>query len=339
MTSDIATFFKGFAMGAANVIPGVSGGTVAFITGIYERLINALKSCDVTAIKLLLKFKLREFATHVDLRFLAALGIGAVVSILTLAKLLEHLFEHHPTLVWAFFFGLILGSIYFVGKMVKNWDTGPTIMLLIGTAIAVVIALLTPATESRNFVYLILCGVVAICSMIIPGLSGSFVLLLMGNYMLVLGSISDLFSGLKSFEFGGPFAEALKIIIPIGIGAAIGLIAFSHLLAWVFKNHHDRAVALLTGFVLGSLLIIWPWKLEQYLLDENGSIVLRDGEPVPVGYSWFLPDLTVGATWGAIGLIVLGLLAVWWMEKAGAGTEGLAENGDQDSTPDVAEEH
>jgi putative membrane protein len=208
-------------------------------------------------------------------------------------------------MVYAFFFGLILASVYFVGKRVKRWGAIPVIALLAGTAVAVTVALLTPATENDSFVYLMLCGVVAMASMIVPGLSGSFVLLLMGNYSLIMiDSVNKLTSGDMS---------AMKILIPVGIGAVVGLIALSHLLAWIFKNYHDTAVALLTGFVAGSLLVIWPWKNEQTVTFEKGG----ETKTETIGYEWFLPDMSPG-TWLAIGLIVAGILAVWVMEIFGA---------------------
>jgi len=307
-------FLKGAAMGAANVIPGVSGGTVAFITGIYERLINAIKRCDVTAIKLLLGGKIREFIRHTDFLFLAALGAGVVASIISLAKLLEFLFEHHAVHVWAFFFGLILASILFVGAKVKRWKPGTIIALVIGTGVAVAIALLEPASQNESLPYLLLCGVIAMASMIIPGLSGSFVLLLLGNYQLIMiDSVSKLSSGKL---------EALRILIPVGIGAVLGLIVLSHLLSWIFRRFHDIAVSLLTGFVAGSLLIIWPWKTA---IEET----LGSGESTKtktIGYEWYLPDLT-GETFLAVGVIVVGFALVWLMERV----SGVPKPGDDDT--------
>jgi putative membrane protein len=302
----IPTFLKGAAMGAANVIPGVSGGTIAFITGIYERLVNSLKSFDVTAIGYLRKFEFRKFVAHVDFWFLASLLLGALVSIVSLSKGLKTAFENYPTLVWAFFFGLILASIFFVGKMVTKWSAGAVVIFVLGGGIASAFAFLTPAAENPSTGFLVLCGVVAICSMIIPGLSGSFVLLIMGNYMLVLGSLSELPSG-----------DALRVLIPFGIGCAVGLLAFAHLLSWVFKNYHDLAVALLTGFVVGSLAIIWPWKTAKLMRDDAGELMLRKGKEITAGYEYFMPDFSNSTTHIAIGLIVLGAVAVWVIEKSG----------------------
>lgn len=296
------TFLKGAAMGAANVIPGVSGGTVAFITGIYERLINGIKAFGPHSLKLLLTGRFAEFAKATDFAFLAALGAGVVISILSLAKLLEFLFEKHAVHVWAFFFGLILASILFVGAKVGRWGLGPLIGFLIGAAVAVSIALLKPASENDAPLYLMLCGVIAMASMIMPGLSGSFVLLLLGNYQLIM---IDSVSKLTDLDL-----SVLRILVPVGIGAVIGLISLSHLLSWVFRRFHDLAVALLTGFVAGSLLIIWPWKTALTEAFGSGDAI----KTKVIGYSWHFPEFNT-ETFLAVGFIIAGFALVWVMEK------------------------
>lgn len=290
-------------MGAANVIPGVSGGTIALITGIYERLINSIKSFDLASIKLLLSGKVKEFWQHIDGGFLASIFIGIGVSIVSLAKLLEYLLETHETYTMAFFFGLILLSIYFVGKTVTKWTPASIFMLILGTAIAVSIALLAPAGEDSSFIYVFICGIVVICSMILPGLSGSFVLIIMGNYALILRSIGEVNT---------------DILLPLALGCGFGLIAFSHLLSWIFKNYHNETIALMTGFILGSMAIIWPWKntLTETIVREG-----KDPKEVVTGYEWFLPSIELTSTWIAVGLILLGMLAIWLVEKSAVGPE------------------
>ena len=293
MKEYLVLFFKGVGMGIANIIPGVSGGTIALITGIFERLIFALKSFDLTAVKLFFTGKWKAFAERTDLFFLVAVFAGAVVAIVLLAKVFGFLFEHYPVYIWSFFFGLILASVYFVGKTVERWRFSVYLFFLIGTAIALVFTFLTPATQNDNFWYLILCGVVAICSMILPGLSGSFVLILMGNYQLVaIDAINN---------------RDLVVLFPVFIGAVVGLVSFSHLLSWVFKNFRDQTIAALTGFILGSLGIIWPWKdpIEQTF-----------GEKVKVvGYDYFLPHLSA-ELFIALIIMVVGVAAIWWMESS-----------------------
>jgi len=302
MRKYVVLFVKGAAMGAANVIPGVSGGTIAFITGVFEPLIGSLKSIDAEAVRLLLRFRLRELAAHVNLPFLVALGAGAVTSILSLARVMEWLFAKHPVLTWAFFFGLILSSVVFVGKAIRRWTAPVVVLFVLGTAVAVAIALLRPASENDNIAYVFLCGVVAICSMIIPGLSGSFVLLLMGDYMLVMESVARM---------------NFTILVPLLLGCGIGLLAFSRLLDWVFRTHHDAAVALVTGFILGSLLIIWPWKETIPLLDDAGMPVVRKGETVIQGYHWILPGSFNGEVAAAVGVMLAGAILVVILERLG----------------------
>ena len=299
---------KGMGMGAANVIPGVSGGTIALITGIFEELIDSIKSFNLKAFQLLFKGKFREFAEHTNLAFLAAVFAGIAVSILSLAKLLEFLFEKYPVFVWAFFFGLILASIYFVGKSIEKWRFSVVAFLIGGTAIAVMVSLVNSATENQNFLYLILCGVIAVCSMILPGLSGSFVLILMGNYELVMiNAVSNL---------------RFEILFPVVVGAAVGLILFSHFLSWVFKSYRDQTIALLTGFILGSLAVLWPWQSPQYKMDELGNFVTKvNGDKIIVKYNNFIPDSFNSEVIWAIVIALIGIIVIWAIEKYASAKE------------------
>ena len=299
MKEEVATFLKGFAMGAANVVPGVSGGTIALITGIYERLIDALKSFDSEALKLGLGFKIGALWKKIDGLFLTTLILGVGVSIVTLAQVLEYEFENHPKLIWSVFFGLIAASIPLVAKAIKRWSPDVIAVFFIGAAIAVSMAFLTPASESKDFVYLIFCGVAAMCSMIIPGLSGSFVLLLMGNYRLVLSSVNALTSG--------DFSVILSVLLPVGLGAVVGLLVLSRFLSWLFSQHQDRAIGTITGFVAGSLVIIWPWKDKVLETIDN-----KEGaEDKIVGYeNWHFPDLATGEAWFQLGSVGLGIMLI-----------------------------
>ncbi|HRY99621.1 MAG TPA: DUF368 domain-containing protein, partial [Bacteroidales bacterium] len=285
---------KGVAMGVANVIPGVSGGTIALITNIFERLIHALKAFNLEALKLLFAGRFRDLARHTDLYFLIAVFTGIFIAILSIARLFDYLFQHYPVYIWAFFFGLILASVYFVGKTIARWTPGVVVALLLGTAFAIVLTFLNPATENDSFTYLLICGVVAICSMILPGLSGSFVLLLMGNYQLVMiDAVNNL---------------SLNILIPVGLGAVGGLLAFSHILSWIFKHYRDITIATLTGFILGSLSIIWPWSEPEYLTDAAGQLILKKGEKIVTGYSNYLPDNLNAEVLVAMAIAIAGIL-------------------------------
>jgi len=300
MKQDLSVFLKGIAMGAANVIPGVSGGTIALITGIYERLINAIKACDITAMKLLFARDFAKLWQHIDGRFLCAIALGVIVSIVTLAKLFEYLLTAHERFTMAFFFGLITLSLYYVAKRISSWRPSVIASLLIGSTIAIGIALLAPASENSSFFYVFLCGVVAISSMILPGLSGSFVLIIMGNYALVLGAISSL---------------SMNILLPLALGCAAGLILFSHIIAWIFKHFENQTLSLMTGFVLGSLVVIWPWKNAVMQTVQRAN---KPPKEVVASYQWYLPELTSANTWVCIALMLAGAITIYLMERFGA---------------------
>jgi len=308
MKEYIALFLKGIGIGAANVIPGVSGGTIALITGIFEKLIHSIKSFDIKAIKLLFAGKFREFSKHVNLNFLITVFLGVIFSILTLARILSYLFEHYPVYIWAYFFGLILASVYFVGKTIDKVNIPVAVTFIAGTGIAIFISILNPATENRAFYYLFICGIVAVCSMILPGLSGSFVLILMGNYKLVF------IYAVNNFD--------LKILVPVVLGAGFGLLAFSHLLSWIFQKFKNETIALLTGFILGSLSILWPWKKEVFLTDEAGNLLLKkNGDMIIQGYEKYFPESFNQEVAIAIFLLIIGIFSIWLIEKFAQGKE------------------
>lgn len=297
MIDYLLNLLKGALMGAANVIPGVSGGTMALLTGIFEKLINTIKAFDIKAIQLALRFKFKDLFEHIDLTFLSAIGIGVAASILTFARLLEYLFEHHALYVWAFFFGLILASVYFVGKKIVRHTASVIVLFLLGAAIAGTMALMEPAEENASIPYLLVCGAIAMCSMILPGLSGSYVLLLMGNYQLVMiKAVSNL---------------DLAVLAPVGVGAVIGLAAFARLLSWIFKKFHDQTIALLTGFIFGSLSILWPWKDAIIQTFQKGDEIKEK----VVGYTYALPELNL-ETAIAVAIMLAGIIAIIVVETA-----------------------
>ena len=289
----IFLFLKGIGMGAANVIPGVSGGTIALITGIFEKLIYSIKAFNLKAVKLLFTGKFREFAQHINLDFLLAVFFGIGISIISLAKLFDYLFVNFPVYIWAFFFGLILASIYFVAKTISKLSLSVILSFLVGSAVAILITFLTPATENGEMWYLFICGIIAACSMILPGLSGSFILILLGNYQLVM------IDAVNKLD--------IKTLAPVAIGAGIGLVGVSHVLAWVFKKFKNQTIALLSGFILGSLPILWPWKKEIVKVFEAKEKV--------VGYNWFAPSEFNQETLFAIGLMIAGIISIWLLEK------------------------
>lgn len=299
--SSFSLVLKGMGMGAANVIPGVSGGTIALITGIFEPLIHSLKALNIKAVKLFFTGKWKEFSTHIHLDFLVAVFLGIGLSIFSLAKLLGFLFENYPVLIWAFFFGLILASVYYVGKTITQWKVSVWMNFLFGAGIALAITFFKPAQENEQLYYLLICGVVAVCSMILPGLSGSFVLVLMGNYQLVMIDAVSTFN--------------LEILVPVILGGIVGLLAFSHLLSWIFKKYRNQTISLLTGFMSGSLLLLWPWKKEVFASDELGNILAnRSGEPLLEGYNFYWPDLSITETWIAFACVLAGFLTILVIE-------------------------
>jgi len=301
----ISDGLKGFAMGAANVIPGVSGGTIAVVTGIYEKLLNSVKSIDLVALKLLLKGEFKAFASHINLLFLSSVGIGAVLSIISLAKLFKFLLVDYSLFLWSFFFGLILASVYFLAKTVSKLSAINVLFFVIGTIIAIGISLLKPGAEDSSIWYLMVCGVVAICSMILPGLSGSYVLILLGNYQLIM------IESIAKFN--------ISVIAPVGAGCVVGLLVFSHVLSWLFKKFKDSTISLLSGFILGSLLILWPWKNQVFLTNEAGEFIYKKGVKIPSTYDWFLPSISNNEEQIevaiAIGLMILGVVTIYLMEK------------------------
>ena len=288
MKEQLTIFLKSLAMGAVNPIPGVSSGTVAMITGLFERLINSLKSFNPTTFKMLLKGNFREFAKHTDFVFLVTVVFGNVVAVVTLARILGFLFDKFPIYIWAYFFGLVLASVVFLGKMITKWRIQHIALFLVGTAIAVFISVGTPsATPNDNFLFLMLCGAIVLCCMILPGTSGAFVLLLLGNYHLVM------IDAVNNLQF--------EILIPFILGAAIGIIPFSHFLSWLLKRFRDSTISFLTGFILGSLATLWPWK--ESIVETFGT------KEVTTGFVWNLPQMNaefaIAVFWCILGVVTI----------------------------------
>lgn len=233
-------------MGAADVVPGVSGGTIAFISGIYEELLTSISSINTANLKLLKKEGVKAAWKAVNGNFLLALLLGIFISIISLAKLISWLLENKPIMVWSFFFGLVLASILYVGKQLTKWNSVTVILFLIGAFVAYFITTLQPAiSESSSLLFFFFAGSLAICAMILPGISGSFILVLLGAYKPVLDAIHN---------------RDMKLIGVVAIGAVVGLLSFSKVLRWLFDHHKNYTLAVLTGFILGSLNKIWPWK-------------------------------------------------------------------------------
>lgn len=287
---------KGFCMGASDVVPGVSGGTIAFIFGIYEELIDAIKSIDLASIRLLGTLKIRAFLEQVPWRFLTAVGIGIVAAIFSLAKILSWLLHHEPILIWSFFFGLILASIVTVSGRVKHWTTSTWAGFSAGTLGAYLVVGLVPVSTPEAPWFLFICGAIAICAMILPGISGSFILVLLGKYQFILEAVNhrDFFT-----------------LSVVASGACLGIAAFSRMLSWLFKNYHDPTVAVLAGLMLGSLRKVWPWK------QTLQSITDRHGQIVPIVQENILPSQWTAEVATALSLAATGFLVVFFLDRLG----------------------
>lgn len=254
----VLLFLKGVGMGAADVIPGVSGGTIAFISGIYEELLQSIKSVNLTALKLLFSGKLKAFWRHINGTFLFVLISGIGLSILTLARLMTYLLQHHEILVWSTFFGLVGASAFFVAKKIKKWTIWTILASILFTALAYWITDITPTQTPENYGFIFLCGFIAIIAMILPGISGSFILLLLGKYFFIMHALHTL---------------NIPILAVFVVGVVLGIITFSHLLTWLLKHYFEITIAILFGFMIGSLNKIWPWKkVVETFVDDKGFV-------------------------------------------------------------------
>jgi putative membrane protein len=287
---------KGFCMGASDVVPGVSGGTMALILGIYEDLIDAIKSFDLPSVRLLLRGEIKAFLNHVSYRFLLAVGAGIFLAVFSLAKALSWLLQHQPVLLWSFFFGLILASIIVVGHRVKHWCPSRWTSLVGGALGAYFIVGLVPVSTPEAPWFLFLSGAIAICAMILPGISGSFILVLLGKYEFALQAVNH--------------RDVLSLSI-LAIGAATGIVLFSRLLGWLLDKWHDLTVSLLAGLMLGSLRKIWPWKETLETMRD------RHGDLVPLIQKNILPPQWGSEVVAAISLMVLGFLMVNVVHRLG----------------------
>ncbi len=282
---------KGMAMGAADVVPGVSGGTIAFIAGIYDELVNSIKSVNVRTLKMLFKGKVADFWEAVNGNFLSALLLGIAVSVFSLAKLITFLLEAEPVLVWSFFFGLVLASTWFVSKDIKEWNVKTVAAFLVGTVVAYYITVATPAETSNHPLFVFLCGAIAICAMILPGISGSFILVLLGKYFYVMEAVKTL--------------DAVVLCV-FAAGAVLGITSFSRVLSYALKNFRNVTLSVLSGFMLGSLNKVWPWKTVETLV--SGGHELRTEHNVA-------PNADVAE---AVALMLAGFVLVYVLEKISA---------------------
>ena len=282
---------KGMAMGAADVVPGVSGGTIAFIAGIYDELINSIKSINMHSLKLLFTGKIAAFWKAVNGNFLFALLLGIAISVFSLAKLITYLLLNEPVLVWSFFFGLVLASTWFVTKDIKGWNWKTVAGFVGGAVIAYYITVATPAETSTNLMFIFLCGAIAICAMILPGISGSFILVLLGKYFYVMEAVKTL---------------DLVVLGVFAFGAALGVTSFSRVLSYALKNFRNITLSVLSGFMLGSLNKVWPWKEVEKLVSDGHEVMIEHN---------IAPNTEVAE---AVVLMLIGFILVYVLEKISA---------------------
>ena len=305
---------KGACMGAADVIPGVSGGTIAFITGIYDQLIGSINSINGEAIKLFFSGRFKEFWKHINGSFLVSLFCGILFSVLTLAGLMQYLLEHHPIQTWAFFFGLIVASSIFILKGIEGWNMKYVIFVILGIILGVVVCTLSPTQTPDALWFIFLSGAIAICAMILPGISGSFILLILGKYKFIMGAITGLTSG-------AAVGESMVILSVFAVGAVCGLLSFSKFLHWLLGRYHKQTLLVLAGFIIGSLVKVWPWSNMEAIVTaqfpEIADMVRATAEPVPAEIlSDYISqvDLQIGS---AILFALLGFSLVTGIETAG----------------------
>ncbi|WP_299224697.1 DUF368 domain-containing protein [uncultured Psychroserpens sp.] len=320
---------KGLGMGAANKVPGVSGGVVAFVAGFYEEFIFSLQRVNKIAFKLLFNGRFKSFYQYINGKFLSLLFFGMIVSYFSVSKILDYFLKNYELYVWSLFFGMIIGSIYYINKDFKDWNYKSILSLVLGIILGVAISFLDPAKENDNLLFVFFCGIISVSGMTLPGFSGSFVLILLGNYVLLLvdavnalyDTFTELFSGNFSFIKNEVRLRLLKVLGVFTLGSVTGLVSFSHVLSYVLKHYKNITTASIIGFIIGSLGVVWPWKETIFKTKDDGSFLFDSrGEKVIANYERFLPELS-GETYFAIAYIILGILVVLALEWYGQRTK------------------
>ncbi|MGB1268519.1 MAG: DUF368 domain-containing protein [Flavobacteriaceae bacterium] len=316
---------KGVAMGAANKVPGVSGGIVAFVAGFYEEFIYSLQRINKTALKLFFTGRFKAFTRYINGRFLAAIIFGMLISFFTVSKLLDYLLINYKLYVWSTFFGMIIGSIYSISKRFGKWNLKSVSFLLLGTLVGLGISFLDPATENDNLFFVFLCGIISVSGMTLPGLSGSFILIIIGNYVLLLidsvnalyDTFTEVITGDYSFLENTARIRMLQVLAVFTTGSVVGMVSFSHLMNHLLQKFKTQTIAVIKGFIIGSLGVVWPWKNAVYKTAPDGSFLMTShNEKIIENYKRFIPELNTD-TLTAIGFIALGILAIVTLEWYG----------------------
>lgn len=314
---------KGLAMGAANKVPGVSGGVVAFVTGFYEEFIYSLKQINTTALKLLVNGRFKSFYYHINGPFLTLLFTGIILSFFSISKLLDYLIKHYELFVWSLFFGLIVGSIYQINKNFKDWNLKTYTALILGMLIGISVSFLNPAKENDNLWFVFFCGIISVSGMTLPGFSGSFLLILIGNYVLLLVDSVNALSSTLYEVLGGDYnflnnPQRIKMLKVLGVftfGSITGLVSFSHVLSYILKRYKSITLSSITGFITGSLGVVWPWKKiifkknisNEFILDSRGLKIIEN-------YKRYIPEIKVETIYATL-CIITGVLIVLLLES------------------------
>ncbi len=327
-TDKLFLILKGLGMGAANKVPGVSGGVVAFVAGFYEEFIYSLKKINKTAFKLLFNGRFNSFYRYINGKFLGLLFFGMIVSYFSVSKILDYLIQHYELYVWSVFFGMIIGSIYYINKDFKDWNYKTYTSLALGIILGISISFLSPAKENDNLWFVFFCGIISVSGMTLPGFSGSFILILLGNYVLLLvdsvnalyDTVSDIFSADFSFVENSERIRMLKVLVVFTLGSVTGLVTFSHALSYILKHYKSITLSAIIGFIIGSLGVVWPWKQTIYKINEEGKYLLDStGQKIIENYQRFIPEFNT-ETYYAISYIILGILIVLALEWYGQKT-------------------
>ena len=311
----VALFVKGVAMGAANKVPGVSGGTVSFVLGFYEELIYSFQKVNRKAFKLLFRGKFRLFFEHINAQFLFLIMGGSIFSYFSISLVLDYFLRNYQLYVWSWFFGMIIGSIIYIAKGLEDWSRKIFVYIFIGAAIGLAISFLTPAKENDNLWFVFLCGIIGVSGMTLPGLSGSFILILLGNYVLLLvdfvNVLFNILTNLLSANFqvlSEPIKiKYLKIISVFTAGSIFGLVSISHVLGYVLKRFNKIVNAIIIGFITGSLGIVWPWKKTVFTIENNTFLLDKEGRRIVKNYERFIPEVFTVETFLAVFYIFVGI--------------------------------
>jgi len=329
LTNNIFLILKGIVMGTANKVPGVSGGVVAFVGGFYEEFIYSLQKINFKALKLLIGFRFKTFWSYINGNFLGLLMLGMLISYFSVSKLLDYFLAQYELYVWSLFFGMIIGSVIYISKQYDNWNLNNVIYLILGAIVGVGISMMHPAAENDNLWFVFFCGVIGVSGMTLPGLSGSFILIVLGNYVLLLvDTVNALYDSVvyiinNDYSFLNDVAHMrlLSVLVVFSLGSLVGLVGLSHALGLLLKKFKDQTFAVIIGFIVGSLGVVWPWKNKIYKMNSTQQLITdANGDFVLDHYERFIPDWSI-QVFIACFWVGVGVATVLYIEYIGKKSE------------------